>query len=130
MGTIAEFLEDALGRPVIDETGLGGFFEVDLKWKMSEAELIRRQLDARVLQALENYPDTNALHALPPELRSGEAGRRLETALTELKKPAHQRFKPEPAAVITAVRERLGLELISRKEEVQTLVVGRIALGP
>jgi uncharacterized protein (TIGR03435 family) len=38
MKTVARYLEMALGKPVFDETGLKGFFAVDMKWKLSEAE--------------------------------------------------------------------------------------------
>ncbi|HKI68997.1 MAG TPA: TIGR03435 family protein [Verrucomicrobiae bacterium] len=35
---IAGYLELALAKPVLDKTGLKGFFAVDMKWKLSEAE--------------------------------------------------------------------------------------------
>ncbi|MGP8236742.1 MAG: TIGR03435 family protein [Limisphaerales bacterium] len=38
MKGIAESLEWALKKPVFDETGLRGFFYVNMKWKLSEAE--------------------------------------------------------------------------------------------
>jgi uncharacterized protein (TIGR03435 family) len=33
MGTLAANLEDLLGRPVIDQTGRAGQFDMDLEWK-------------------------------------------------------------------------------------------------
>jgi uncharacterized protein (TIGR03435 family) len=62
MSGVAEFLEQALNKPVIDETGVNGLFDVDMKWKLSEAE-------------------------------------------------KQKEFKPDADAVITAARERLGLQL-------------------
>jgi len=38
MSGVAEYLEEALHKPVLDETGLNGLFDVDMKWKLSEAE--------------------------------------------------------------------------------------------
>jgi uncharacterized protein (TIGR03435 family) len=38
MKGVAEYLEGALNVPVFDETGQAGFFDVDMKWKLSEAE--------------------------------------------------------------------------------------------
>jgi uncharacterized protein (TIGR03435 family) len=38
MKGVAEFLEDALKTPVFDETGRTNLFDVDMKWKLSEAE--------------------------------------------------------------------------------------------
>ena len=39
MKDIASYLEAALDKPVIDETGLTGLWSVDIKWEMSESEL-------------------------------------------------------------------------------------------
>ena len=39
MKGIAFYLEAALDKPVIDETGLTGLWGVDIKWEMSESEL-------------------------------------------------------------------------------------------
>jgi uncharacterized protein (TIGR03435 family) len=36
---IASFLEDALRKTVVDETGLTGLWDADIKWKMSDSEL-------------------------------------------------------------------------------------------
>lgn len=38
MATVTEYFEMALGKPVFDETGLKGLYDVDMKWKLSEAE--------------------------------------------------------------------------------------------
>lgn len=38
MKTVAAFLEMALAKPVLDQTGLTGLYDVDLQWKLSAAE--------------------------------------------------------------------------------------------
>jgi uncharacterized protein (TIGR03435 family) len=74
MKGVAGFLEEALRKPVFDETGLKGLFDVDMKWKLSEAE-------------------------------------------------KRKEFKPDPEAVITAARERLGLQLTPEQRSVNVLEV-------
>lgn len=76
MKGVAGFLEEALGKPVFDETGLTGAFDVDMKWKLSEDEKQRE-------------------------------------------------FKPDADAVITAARERLGLQLTPEQRSVSVLEVSR-----
>jgi uncharacterized protein (TIGR03435 family) len=39
MNTIAAYLENTLGKPVVDETGLTGLWAADLHWEMSDSEL-------------------------------------------------------------------------------------------
>lgn len=39
MNGIASFMENFLDRPIINETGLDGFWSVDAKWQMSKSEL-------------------------------------------------------------------------------------------
>jgi len=78
MKGIADSLETALGKPVFDETHLNGFFYVDMKWKMSEAE------------------------------KRGE-------------------IKPDSDAVITAARERLGLQLTPVRQPVEILDVSQVS---
>jgi uncharacterized protein (TIGR03435 family) len=39
MGAIASYLENALGRTVVDETGTKGNWDIDLHWEMSPSEL-------------------------------------------------------------------------------------------
>ncbi len=74
---IASFLEYALDKPVIDETGLTGLWAADIRWEMSKSELSHDSAD--------------------------------------------------PAKVIRAAREQLGLELKWVKRELPVLVVERPA---
>ena len=49
---IASFLEGALSKPVIDETGLAGLWDADIKWEMSKSELHHALADpAKVIKA-------------------------------------------------------------------------------
>lgn len=38
MDWLAKFLEGRLDRPVLDETGLGGFWEIELDWTPGDQE--------------------------------------------------------------------------------------------
>jgi len=58
MKTVADYLETALGKPVFDETGLKGLFDVDMKGKLSEAEKrkeFKPDLDAVITAAREQF---------------------------------------------------------------------------
>lgn len=50
---VAFFLENALGKPVLDETGLQGFFDVDMKWKLSKVRESRPDPEAVIAAAQE-----------------------------------------------------------------------------
>jgi len=50
--SIAFYLEDALNKPVIDDTGLAGLWNADIKWEMSKSELDQESADpAKVINA-------------------------------------------------------------------------------
>jgi uncharacterized protein (TIGR03435 family) len=49
---IASYLEEALNTPVIDETGLTGLWNADIKWEMSKSELDHDSAEpAKVIKA-------------------------------------------------------------------------------
>jgi uncharacterized protein (TIGR03435 family) len=123
MRIVAEYLETALGRPVFDETGLKGFFDVDMKWKLSEAEQLEMTTDRRVWQAIEANPNGDWISTLPKELREGKALENDKRLKMELAKPESQQFRPDPDAVIVAARERLGLQLTLVQRPVEILEV-------
>lgn len=123
MDTVVEYLEEALARPVLDETKFKGHFNVDMKWEMSEAELITAKIDKRVWKILETNPKADLLTSLPQDLLQGESLKNIKLLIAELAKPETQQFQPNPAAVIKAVRERLGLELTPVKRAIEVLEV-------
>lgn len=52
MKGITYYLGDVLNKPVIDETGLVGLWDVDIKWEISETELGYNSVDpAKVIEA-------------------------------------------------------------------------------
>ena len=73
MITVVDRLEDALARPVLDETKLEGFFTVDMKWEMSAADLLVFKMDERFWKTLETNPKADLLASLPQDLRQGES---------------------------------------------------------
>jgi uncharacterized protein (TIGR03435 family) len=127
METIAEFLEMALGKPVFDETGLKGFFNVDMKWKLSEAEQLK-MLDKRVRRAAEASSTGDWISTLPEELREGKALEEAKRLKAELAKPESQQFRPDPNAVIEAARTRLGLQLTPVQRPVEILEVRKASV--
>lgn len=126
MKGVADDLEAALGKPVFDETGLEGFFAVDMKWKLSEGEQLRMATDQKVWKAIEADPNGDWISTLPKELREGKALENDQRLKTELAKPEAQQFRPDPDAVIAAARERLGLNLTLVQRPVQILEVSEV----
>lgn len=120
---IARDLEAALGKPVIDETGLDGFFYVDMKWKLSEAERLEETTDVRVWKAIDANPNGDWISTLPAELKEGRALENLKRLMIEMAKPESERFRPDPEAVVAAARERLGLQLTLEQRPVEMLEV-------
>ncbi|HEY5297897.1 MAG TPA: TIGR03435 family protein [Verrucomicrobiae bacterium] len=123
MKVIADYLEIALGKPVFDETGLKGLFDVDMKWKLSEAEQLEATTGRKVWQAINANPNGDWISTLPEELRTGEALENDKRLQAELAKPEAQQFQPDPDAVIAAARERLGLQLTLAQRSVEILEV-------
>jgi uncharacterized protein (TIGR03435 family) len=127
MDGIVNYLELALGKPVFDETGLSGLFYVDMKWKLSEAEQLLATTDKRVWRAIDANPTGDWISALPEELRTGKTLANDQRLQAELAKPESQQFRPAPDAVITAARERLGLQLMPAQRSVEVLEVSAAA---
>ncbi len=122
--TVADFLEDTLGKPVLDETHLDGRFAVDMKWRLSEAERLR-MLDRRVWEVIEKNPDGDWIADLPAELREGQSLEDMKRLKLELAKPDAEQFLADPALVIAAAKERLGLDLTLTRRPVEILEVTR-----
>ena len=125
MTGIAHELESAMRKPVFDETGLKGRFDVDMKWKLSEAEQLQAGTDTRVWQAIEDNPNGDWISALPAELREGKALENDKRLKIELAKPDSEQFLPDRDAVIAAALERLGLQLAPVRRSVEVLEVSR-----
>jgi uncharacterized protein (TIGR03435 family) len=120
---VVHYLEAALRKPVFDETALKGLFDVDMKWKLSKAEQLAAGTDKRVWQAIEANPNGDWISALPPELRQGQALENAKRLKIELAKPDSEQFLPDPAAIIAAARDRLGLQLTLVQRPVEILEV-------
>jgi uncharacterized protein (TIGR03435 family) len=123
MKGIAYYLELALRKPVFDETGVKGIYDVDMKWKLSEAEQLYAVTPRRVWKAINANPNGDWISALPVELREGQALENDKRLKEELAKPDNEGFRPDPDAVITAARERLGLQLTLVQRPVEILEV-------
>jgi uncharacterized protein (TIGR03435 family) len=126
MNIIVNLLEQSLGKPVFDESHLNGRFDVDMKWKLSEAEQLESATDIRVWNAIEANPNGDWISALPEELRTGKALENDERLKVELAKPDSEQFRPDPDAVIVAARERLGLQLTLVQRPVEILEVNKV----
>jgi uncharacterized protein (TIGR03435 family) len=123
MGGIAYYLELALRKPVFDETGMKGFYDANMKWKLSEAEQLEASTGRKVWQAANANPDGDWISDLPAELRQGEALEKAKRLKLELAKPEAEQFLPDASAIIAASRERLGLELTLKQRSVEILEV-------
>ena len=122
MKSIAGYLENVLGKPVLDETGLDGYYYIDMKWKLSEAEQLQRSMDPRVVQAILTKSN-DWMSAVPMELKEGAALEKAKRFLAELAKPESEQFRPDPEAVADAARERLGLLLTPAQRPIAILEV-------
>jgi uncharacterized protein (TIGR03435 family) len=127
MKVIVRYLELALGKPVFDETGMNAFYYVDMKWKLSEAEQLQVTTDRRVWAAIDANTNGDWISALPEELKQGQALQNLQRLKTELAKPESEQFRPDPENVITAARERLGLQLTPESRPVEILEVSDLS---
>jgi uncharacterized protein (TIGR03435 family) len=120
MKTVVQFLERALDKPVFDETKLDGRFDVDMKWELSDAEKLQLEMDPRVQAAMDANPDGDWLSALSTEVQHAERTARL---LAELAKPEAEQFLPDPAQVVKAAHDRLGLQLTPLRRQVEIVEV-------
>jgi uncharacterized protein (TIGR03435 family) len=123
MDSIASFLENSVDKPVINETKLSGRWAVDLKWEMSDAELLLSRLDPGIRELLDADPDLIRSGNLPKGLRDAISTSDLEMLKAELAKPSDQQFQPDPAKVIKAAHEQLGLELKPAKREMSVIEI-------
>jgi uncharacterized protein (TIGR03435 family) len=114
MTQIASYLESALETPVIDQTGDTNRWSVNLHWEPSPGESVQHdlikslkgKLQAEVI-ALEETTSGQITASLLEAVSAADAAVLKE----EIAKPVGRRFRPDPAKVIQAAREQLGLEL-------------------
>ena len=123
MEGIAASLEGPLQKPVIDQSGLIGRWNVDFKWEMSEGELLERRLSHKYYAILDSDPDKIDLAHLPQDLQKQLSADELEFLKTELAKPVEQRFRPDAAKVIEAARDQLGLDLKLTNRNMRTILI-------
>jgi uncharacterized protein (TIGR03435 family) len=136
VSSVAGFLEGLLMRPVLDETGLKGYFEIHLTGRAMAAFQLSRSVaaalesdanqapanmdenDRKIFQAIRGTGSEEEFKTLPEKTQ-----RMCKIMREELSKPEEERFLPEPEAVIKAVHDKLGLDLRSAKRQVEVLTV-------
>ncbi len=123
MDSVAGDFGGFFGKPVVNDTKLAGFWSVDVKWKMSEEELLPSQLDRKMNMLAISNPKAIIAGALPKEMRDKISDHDLKLLQAELVKPDDQRFLPDPAEVIKAAREQLGLEIKPARRTLQVVEV-------
>ena len=123
MDSVASFFGSFFGKPVVNDTKLSGFWSVDAKWKMSEEELLPYQLDRKMNVLAISNPKAIISGDLPKEMRDKISDHDLKLLQAELVKPDDQRFLPDPADVIKAAREQLGLEIKPARRTLQVVEV-------
>ena len=111
MDSVASFFETPFGKPVVNDTKLSGFWSVEVKWKMSEEELLPFQLDRKMNMLAISNPKAIISGDLPKEMRDKISDHNLKLLQAELVKPDSQQFLPDPTNVINAAREQMGLEI-------------------
>jgi uncharacterized protein (TIGR03435 family) len=137
------YLESWLGRPVVDETGDTNRYDIRLKWKLSKAEQLMTAIDRKVLRAAAE-PNPEHDRKLSAEQKREAAALRGELSEAELSsfpeaqrenirifraemaKPEDDRFAPEPAAILTAVKEQWGLKLVPERRMLPGVVVTEV----
>jgi uncharacterized protein (TIGR03435 family) len=129
MKMVVDSLEEALASPVFDESKLDGRFDVDMKWELSDAEKLRWEMDPQVEAAIDANPDGDWPSALPAEFRQGKAAENVARIRAELAKPEAEQFLPDPAQVVKAAHDRLGLQLTPVRRQVEILEVRKTGEG-
>jgi len=123
MDLVASYFGSIFGKPVVNDTKLAGFWSVDVKWKMSEEELLPYQLDRKMNMLAISNPKAIISGDLPKDMRDKISDHDLKLLQAELVKPDDQRFLPDPANVIKAAREQLGLEIKPARRTLQVVEV-------
>jgi uncharacterized protein (TIGR03435 family) len=123
MDSIASFFEDYFDKPMVNETKASGLWSVDIKWKMSEAELLPANLDNAIWRLLRTNSAAIKSGNLPQEFQDKITSHDLQLLQAELTKPEDRQFQPDFATVIKAAREQLGLEIKPAKRKLKVVVI-------
>ena len=139
-GSLPDFFERQLRKPVLDETGDTNLYDIRLRWKMSSRELLLSTVDGDVLDAVLE-PGRDAEKALNPDQRRqvdfvrgslpeaesqkipNEEHQALLLLQAEMLKADEDRFLPDAEAVIAAVDDQLGLKLTTARRVLRKLIV-------
>lgn len=111
MAGIISFLESAVDRPVVDETGDTNRWSVELNWEMSPGEILIPRIARKLDRAILHQIDTITFADLPASALAVLDEEDRELLKAELSKPSARRFRPDPAKVIRAAKQQLGLDL-------------------
>jgi uncharacterized protein (TIGR03435 family) len=123
MDLVASYFENYFDKPVVNETKLTGAWGVDVKWKMSEEELLPFQLNKEILQFIETNSKAIISGELPQGLRDKITSHDLKLLQTELAKPEDRQFQPNPTSIIKAAREQVGLNIRPTRRMLQVVEI-------
>lgn len=126
MDSIASFFENFFDKPMVNETEAPGLWSVDIKWKMSEAELLPNNLDNAIWRLIRTNSALIKSGDLPQSLKDKISSQDLKLLQTELAKPDERQFEPDFATVIEAARQQLGLDIKSAKRNLKVVVVSSV----
>jgi uncharacterized protein (TIGR03435 family) len=126
MDSVAGYFENQLGKSVVNDTKQLGLWCVEAKWKMSERELLPYQLDRKMNTLVISNPKAIISGDMPKEMRDKISDHDFKLLQAELVKPDDQQFLPDPAYVIRAAREQLGLEIKPASRTLQVVEVRSI----
>ncbi len=139
--SVAAFLADRVHMPVLDETGLTNRFDIRLKWELSAAERLVVECDRRALMSLTGDLPPEQAAKMNPEARrfvdfvhgtlseteaallSPAEREQAAVARAELLKPVAQRFAPDPAKLMKATEDQLGLKFTREQRTLPHWVV-------
>jgi uncharacterized protein (TIGR03435 family) len=140
---LASFLENRLGEPVIDGTGLTNRYDIRLSWKMSKRESLPYSMDPHVSGlvfepnpakerelSLDQQRQLDGIRGKLPDSElqkvSAEDRENIELFRAELAKPDRDKFQPDPENIRTALREQLGLELSIERRSMPVLIIDKV----
>jgi uncharacterized protein (TIGR03435 family) len=100
MGSLADMLARQIGKPVIDQTGIDGKYDIDLEFKPEEG--------------------MGMMRGMPAPMPGGPGGA----------PAGHEANAETGASIFTAIQDQLGLKLEAKKGPVETIVVDQANKTP